>query len=60
MLYIIYKQFFDENGNVESAEIVECETNEKLAISYTKLYGLQTPMDLKSKYAYGYTIARIN
>jgi hypothetical protein len=42
------------DGNIEKVELVEADQNETSVISFTKLYGLQTPKDIKDRIAYNY------
>jgi hypothetical protein len=53
MLYLIFKTIYTD-GIIEKVELVEADQNEASAISFTKLYGLQTPKDLKNRIAYSY------
>jgi hypothetical protein len=59
MLYLIYKTYYTIDGNIEKIELVEADQNEASAISFTKLYGLQTPKDIKDRIAYNYISMRI-
>lgn len=59
MLYVIYKTFYNNFGDLEKIELVEADVNESSAISFTKLYNLQTPKDLKEKVKYEYITTRI-
>jgi hypothetical protein len=59
MLYLIYKMFYTKDGNIEKVELVEADQNESSAMSFSKLYGLQVPKDLKDRIAYGYVGMRI-
>ena len=54
MLYLIYKTYYSLDGNIEKVELVEADQNETSVISFTKLYGLQTPKDIKDRIAYNY------
>lgn len=58
-LYVIYKQITDSSGNVIEAELIECDLNEKNAQSFSKLYNLQVPSDLRHKISYNYIGTRI-
>jgi hypothetical protein len=58
-LYLIYKQITDSNGNVSKIELVECDLNEQNAQRFSKLYGLQTPADLKNRISYHYIGTRV-
>jgi len=58
-VFFIFKQVMDKAGNVEKVELIECDTNEQNANRFAKLYGLQTPADLKQKVSYSYVHARI-
>jgi len=59
MLYLIYKTYYTIDGNIEKVELVEADQNETNAISFTKLYGLQIPKDIKDRIAYNYVSMRI-
>lgn len=58
-VYLIYKQILDSQGNVSKIELVECDMNEAMAQRFSKLYGLQTPADLKGRITYHYIGARV-
>ena len=59
MLYIIYKTIYDNNGNIEKIDLVECDTRESSAVSFSKLYNLQVPKDLKNRVSYAYATTRV-
>lgn len=59
MLYLIYKTYYTIDGNIEKVELVEADQNEQSAASFTKLYGLQIPKDIKDRIAYNYVSMRI-
>jgi hypothetical protein len=59
-IFIIYKQILDAHGQVLKIELVECDTNELMAQRFSKLYSLQTPVDLKNKMNYQYLGVRVS
>lgn len=59
MIFLIYKTYYTKHGDVEKVELVEVDENETSAISFTKLYGLQIPKDLKDRIAYNYMYTKV-
>lgn len=59
MIYIIYKTIYDNNGAIEKVDLVECDTHETSVVSFTKLYNLQVPKDLKHRVQYAYVATRV-
>lgn len=59
-IWFIYKQFIDEaTGNISNIEFIECDNNETNAASFTKLYNLQIPYDLRNKISYQFIAGRV-
>ena len=59
-VFLIYKQFMDAySGEFYKVELVECDTDELMAQRFTKLYNLQTPVDLRNKISYTYVGSRV-
>ena len=53
-IYVIYKQLIDGSGQIEKIELVECDADETKAASFSKLYNLQIPTDLRNRISYAY------
>jgi hypothetical protein len=53
-IYLIYKQYLDSYGQIEKVELIECDSNEAQAQSFSKLYNLQVPNDIKNRVSFGY------
>ena len=47
-IYVIYKKTFDNSGNITKIDIVEFDEDETTARSFTKLYNLQIPLDMRN------------
>ena len=60
-VYVIYKQITDmKTGEVESIEIIEPCSTEKEAHSFSRLYHLQTPNDMKDKTTFSHYRVVVN
>jgi hypothetical protein len=57
-IFLIYKQLLDSCGQVEKIDLVELDTDETRAISFSKLYNLQVPVDLRNKIQFVYVVTR--
>lgn len=58
-IFIIYKQINDSSGNPIKVELIECDQDDKGVQSYTKLYNLQVPNDLKNRISYHFIQTRV-
>lgn len=59
-VWLIYRQFKNpDTGRVEKIESVEYCSNEADARKYSRLFDLQTPLDLRDKISHKYYVSQI-
>jgi hypothetical protein len=59
-VFIIYKQIFDEEGEIFKLELVEVDKDEAMAMRYVKLYNNMISLDLRQKLQYAYLGIRVS
>ena len=59
-IFLIYKQIFDEEGEICKLELVEADKDENMAMRYVKLYNNMISIDLRQKLQYAYLGIRVS